>query len=259
MMFFFDLKKYYFYLICYVKCLEKSKVSNTFLGYLWWIIDPLLHMVIYTILSRIVFDVRHDYYPVFFFSAMLIWRYFSTVMIQSADILQFSLHLCRDNYVPKFVFPLAVCITTLNPFFFSLLLLLGIMLICGLVPPITIFITLPILVLALFFFTFASSLIVAHIGILFLDFSVILPHILMLGMFGTPIFWDRAQVSDKYQIFIYLNPIAFFTESSRKIFLEGQVFSYEKLLIVLASSLFIFFIGIYIFYSYDQKYNRIKM
>lgn len=254
-----ELKIYRSYLLYYAKCLEKAKVSNTVMGYLWWVIDPLLHMFIYTMLSRIVFHVRHDYYPVFFFSAMLCWRYFSTVLMQSASIFEYSLYLCRDNYVPKFIFPLSVCITTLNPFLVSLLLLLGLMFLSGLVPSYTIVTVLPFLIILFFFFTFACSLIIAHIGIFFLDFAVILPHLLMVGMFGTPIFWERTQVDPKYYIFIDINPMTFFTESARLLFLQGQSFSFQQYIYVLGFTLILFVFGIMLVYRYDQDYNKIKM
>ncbi|MGL4388096.1 MAG: hypothetical protein ACRCTJ_01720, partial [Brevinema sp.] len=105
--FIYEWKKYKDYMFHYVGALETLRVSNTFLGYIWWFLDPLLNMSIYVILVRFVFSQREPNFPIFFFSAMLVWRYFSMTVAQAATSIILHQHICRDTYIPKFIFPLA--------------------------------------------------------------------------------------------------------------------------------------------------------
>ena len=264
MTFFSTMKRFYRellsnidYIIYYVKALEKAKVSTTALGYLWWFLDPLLNMGIYIILVRVAFSQKDPYYPVFFFSAMLVWRYFSMSVQQSVSSITSNLSLCRDNYVPKFIFPLAVCISSLTPFLFSLGFLGILMVVYGL--PFTIYMLyLPLLIVALFLLTWACSMMVAHINVFMNDFSNILPHIIMIGMFATPIFYNIDKIPQKYIFFMKLNPVGILTTSFRDIFTYGQAPPTMRILYLIFITIFFIMLGIYTLYKNDQIYNRIN-
>ena len=249
---FIEYKDYIFY---YVKALEKAKVSNTALGYVWWFLDPLLNMGIYIILVRIAFGQRDPNFPVFFFSAMLVWRYFSMSIQQATTSITSNLALCRDNYVPKFIFPLAVCVSSLTPFLFSLGFLVVLMIMYGL--PFTIYMLyLPILVAALFLLTWACSMICAHINVFMNDFTNIIPHLIMLGMFATPIFYNIDTIPQEYIFFIKLNPVGILTTSFRDIFTYGQSPPTMRVLYLILITIIFIIVSIHILYKNDQVYNR---
>ena len=255
--FYIEFTEYKDYIIHYVKALEKAKVSNTALGYLWWFLDPLLNMGIYVILVRVAFAQRDPNYPVFFFSAMLVWRYFSMSVQQSATSISSNIPLCRDNYVPKFIFPLAVCISSLTPFLFSLGFL-GILMFLYKLPVTIYMLYLPLLTLALFLLTWACSMIVAHINVFMNDFTNIIPHLIMLGMFATPIFYDINSMPQEYIFFMKLNPVGILTTSFRNIFTYGQEPPTMRLLYLMLITMFFIVLSIYVLYKNDQVYNRIN-
>lgn len=251
-----DFFKYQDYLYYYIKALEKSRVSNTSLGYIWWFLDPLLNMGIYIILVRIAFNQRDPAYPVFFFSAMLVWRYFTMAIQQAAQSISQNVFLCKDNYIPKFIFPLALCVSSLPPFLFSLGVLFAMMLIFQ--TPITIYLLyLPLLLIILFLITCTFSFLCAHINVFMNDFSNILPHIITLGMFATPIFYDMSKIPDKYAIILKLNPLAIITTSFRNIFTYGIAPPTKQLIYLLVITIFFCVFSLHILYKNDQIYNRL--
>ncbi|MGL4677686.1 MAG: ABC transporter permease [Brevinema sp.] len=255
--FFKDLHRYKSYIYYYVKALEKSRVSNTSLGYLWWFLDPLLNMAIYIIMVRIVFGQRDANYPIFFFSAMLVWRYFSMAVQQSASSITDNIQMCKDNYIPKFIFPLAICISSLTPFLFSLVFLF-ILMIAFQVSITLNLLYLPILLISLFLLTWTVSIICAHINVFMNDFGNILPHIIMVGMFSTPIFYDISSIPEKYIFFMKLNPVGIITTSFRDIFTYGVAPPTKQLIYMIIVTIIFLIYSIYLLYKYDQIYNKVS-
>lgn len=255
--FFKEFKEYQFYMSVYIKALQKARVSNTALGYIWWFLDPVLNMAIYIIMVRVAFGQRDDNYPVFFFSAMLVWRYFSMAVQQGAGSIVSNLNLCKDNYVPKFIFPLAVCVSSLTPFLFSLGILFFLMIVFQL--PITVnLLYLPLLILALFLLTYTCAIIAAHISVFMNDFTAIIPHLIMLGMFATPIFYDITRIPEDYIFYVKLNPVGILTTSFRNIFTYGTAPPTLRLIYLMGITLVLLVFSIAMLYKYDQVYNKIS-
>ncbi|MGL4367866.1 MAG: ABC transporter permease [Brevinemataceae bacterium] len=253
-----ELKRYFNYLFCYIQALKTANISNTALGYIWWFLDPLLNMAIYIILVRVAFQQREQGYPVFFFSAMLVWRYFSMMVQQSVMSIVSNISITRDTYVPKFIFPLSLCISGLTPFFFSLFILFVLMLLSQV--PITLYLLYtPFLILILVLLTFGFAMIGAHIQVFMYDFVNIIPHIVTLGMFSTPIFYDMNNISSHWMHkLMKLNPMAVLTMSFRNIFAYGMAPPIMSLIYLFIFSLILCIVGIYILYKYDQVYNKIS-
>ncbi|MGL4394023.1 MAG: ABC transporter permease [Brevinema sp.] len=255
--FIFEFKKYKNYLLYYIRALETDRLSNTTLGYLWWLLDPLLNMGIYVILVRMVFAQRDPNFPVFFFSAMLVWRYFSMTVVQAATSITSKQHICRDTYIPKFVFPLGLVISALKPFLISIGILSVLMVITQV--PFTIYLLyLPLLSIVLVVFTYFCSIIVAHINAFMSDFQNILPHLLTLGMFSTPIFYDVSRIPEEYLLLFKLNPLAILTAAFRNVITYGRAPNLTALAVLFGVSLVGIYFGISLLYRFDQVYNRIS-
>ncbi|MGL4561388.1 MAG: ABC transporter permease [Brevinema sp.] len=249
--------KYKDYLFHFVKALETVRVSNTILGYFWWFLDPLLNMGIYVILVRVVFSQRDPNFPVFFFSAMLVWRYFSMTVTQAATSIISYTHICRDTYIPKFIFPFALTISGIYPFFVSVGILFVLMFLFNVA--FTIYLLyLPLLALLLLLFTFLCSIIVAHITAFINDFENILPHLLTLLMFSTPIFYDISRIPPQYQFLFKLNPLTILTGAFRNVITYGKPPNILALLFLFLFTVLGLFFGLKILYRYDQVYNRIS-
>ncbi len=255
--FFKEFVKYKHYIVYYIKSLEKARVSNTSLGFIWWFLDPLLNMGIYIIMVRVAFGRNDPNFPVFFFSAMLVWRYFAMSVQQSTSSISSNIKLSKDNYVPKFVFPLAICMSSLRPFIFSLLILFSLIVVSK--SPITInLLYFPLLMIVLFLFTWTCSILCAHINVFMNDFSNILPHVIMLGMFATPIFYDISRIPEEYAFFMKLNPVGIITTSFRNIFAYGIEPPTKRLIYLLFITLILLIYSIHMLYKYDKVYNKIS-
>lgn len=255
--FFIEFAQYKDYIFYYSEALERFRVAHTSLGFIWWFLDPLLQMGIYIILVRLVFNQREPNFPVFFFSAMLVWRYFSTSVLQGAHDIRKAIPICRDVYVPKFVYPMVTAFGGIYPLTISMGILFVMMLVFQV--PFTIYLLwLPFLIFIMLLFTVTCTMISAHFGAFFRDFSNILSHLITLGMFATPIFYNIERVPEKYQPFLKLNPVGTLTNSFRSVITYGNPPPAKQLMYIVLITVLFFFFSIWLLYKYDKVYNRIN-
>ena len=81
-----DLMKYRKYMVYSAKAELKAEVANSHLGWLWWILDPLLFMLVYAFVSSIVFKAKEDYFMAFIFVGVTTWEFFNKTLKQSVKL-----------------------------------------------------------------------------------------------------------------------------------------------------------------------------
>ena len=109
--FFNNMKKYWNYSIYAAKSELKSEVANSYLNWLWWILDPISFMVIYTFMVQIVFKTSEPYFPVFIFVGLTCWNYFNTTVSGSVKLVSSNKAIVTKVYVPKYVLLFVKCIS----------------------------------------------------------------------------------------------------------------------------------------------------
>ena len=78
--FYIDLKKYFPYSLVSAKSQLKAEVANSYLNWLWWILDPLCFMLIYTFIFGYVFKAKEPYFTVFIFIGLSMWDFFNSMI-----------------------------------------------------------------------------------------------------------------------------------------------------------------------------------
>ena len=103
--FYTDLKKYWNYIVYAVKSELKVEIINSYLGFLWMILEPLAFMLIYTFIASVVFKSSVEYFPVFVFIGLSIWNFFNKMVVASVKLVSSNRDTVTKVYLPKFVFP----------------------------------------------------------------------------------------------------------------------------------------------------------
>ena len=98
-----DVKKYQKYTIYAAKSELKSEVANSHLSWLWWILDPMLFMIVYTFVALTVFQKSEPYLPVFIFIGYNSWNFFSACLRQSVKLVAANKAIVSKVYIPKFI------------------------------------------------------------------------------------------------------------------------------------------------------------
>jgi lipopolysaccharide transport system permease protein len=168
-----------------VQAAMKKRGSDTFLGNLWWILDPLLQMLVYVVFITIIARRPEPDYPLFIFSAILPWKWFSTVVTDGTLAVVSQGGLIRQIAFPKIVLPIASATAEVVGFAWGLIPLFLIMLFYS--DRITIYLLwLPIIAAVQYVFSLASAVLVSAANVFFRDLGNVIQHALRLWWFLSP-------------------------------------------------------------------------
>jgi ABC-type polysaccharide/polyol phosphate export permease len=193
----------------------KKKGADSLLGNLWWVIDPLLQMLVYVVLVTIIFQRNIEAYPLFIFAAILPWKWFTSAVGDAIVSVSAQDRLIKQVHFPKLVLPTAALSAGVANFVFGLIPLLAIMLLLypHKLSPYLLFIA-PIAVVQ-FVFTAAVGYVVAAVNVFYRDIGNVSRHVLRLWFYLSPALYGPvtiAQLGESHPTmfqFMQLNP--FFT------------------------------------------------
>ena len=248
----------YYNIILYRAFAElKSEGTRTYAGYLWWIFDPLMSLLIYYVAFKYIFHRSTENFAIFLFIGIVVYRFFAGTVTRSASSIHSSKGLMQLVYIHKSIFPLSVVIVNLVKFIVTFILVLIVTWLAGIAPTWAL-LGLPILIIVELIFIIGSSMICAAITPFFPDFQIVLGTILHLLIFLSGVFFDVSKLSPKIQMIIRLNPIAVIIEQCRVIILNGQFPNLLHLLPTLGISLLFFYIGWIIIHRYNRYFPKIS-
>ena len=195
----------------------KVRYRQTLLGAAWVIGQPLIAMLIFTVLfNRVarISGIPGVPYPVFVLSGLLIWTFFSSSVSRSSQGLIGQAYLISKVYFPRLVIPLAGIVVDLTDLFVSGLLLAALMIWYGTVPALTI-VFLPVVLSIAIAFAIGTGLWLASLNVRYRDFRVLIPFALQIAMYATPVVYPLAALPEKYRVAARLNPMAGIVEGFR--------------------------------------------
>lgn len=213
-------------LVRYLVTAEMHKRGvDTVLGNFWWILDPLLQMVVYVVLVTLIARGQGiDDYPLFIFAAILPWKWFTASVIDATSSVASQDRLIKQIAFPKIVLPVAATTAGVVGFVFGLIPLGGLMLFS--VERITPYLLLiPVIAIVQFVFTIAVALLVSAGNVFFRDLGNVARHVLRLWFYLSPGLYSLAllenvRLLDEYPILetlLHINPFAILFEAYRAV------------------------------------------
>lgn len=194
----------------------KVLYAQTILGLSWAIIQPLVQIVIFTIVFGRVAKVSTDGIPYILFSTVAIipWTYMSQSMTQASESLVQGQHMLGKIYFPRMILPMTPVLARLIDFGISLLIIFGVMLYYRILP------TWNLLFLPLFFVLMISipagiGMWLSALAIRFRDVRHAMPFVVRMLIYTAPIVYSASSLPDKYRFIYSLNPIVGVIEGYR--------------------------------------------
>lgn len=194
----------------------KLRYKQTLLGALWVILQPLLMTLVFTVFFRLVGHppVKNIPYPLFLYAGLLPWMFFSTAVLGSSYSLISQADMVRKIYFPRVLLPAAAVAVRLSDFIISLAALIFLMIWYGVYP--TVFILwMPLIILNLWLFTMGLGTLLAALNIRYEDVGTVLPVLLQIWMFISPIVYPSNLVPPRLRWLYHLNPLAGIIEGFR--------------------------------------------
>lgn len=256
--FFKNVKKYYKYAIRSAKAELKSEVADSYLNWLWWIIEPLCFMLIYTFVFGTIFQNNEKYFASFIFLGLTAWDFFNRMVTGSVKLIINNRDLVTKVYIPKYILLMSKSFTYLFKMGISLCLAFILMLFQHV--PLTwhIIFLIPVL-MVLYVVSFGIGLILMHFGVTLNDLSNLTNIGLKMLFYLSGVFYNiNKKLKGKLAfVLLRLNPIAFIMNEMRKVVIYGKFPSYEGLLFWLLIGLTLTIIGIKIIHKNENSYAKV--
>lgn len=251
-----DIKKYKEYISYTTKSELKIQLSNTYLGYLWWILDPLMYMLVYMLVVMVIFKTSVENFPIFVFCAVLSWKWTTTAIMECTNSIKARVGVLQSVYMPKFILPLIKVMLNSVKFLFGIIVLLALIAVYKI--PYSIH-NLEFIFVFIVNFTLilGIGLILSHLGVFFRDVNNILSFTIRLWFYLSPGFYSLDRVPENLRILWWFNPMTAIFESYRNVFMYNKSPHYLGLSIWFGISLVMIFIGIKYLYKFDKNYTKV--
>jgi lipopolysaccharide transport system permease protein len=194
----------------------KVRYKQTLLGAGWAIIQPLMTMVVFTIFFGHLAKVPSDGlpYPVFSLMALVPWTYFAAALAGCSTSLSGYQHIISKVYFPRLIIPMAAVIAPLVDFAIGFVVLIGFMVWYRIVPGPSI-VWLPALMLLALATAASVGVWLAALNVRYRDVRYVLPFVVQLWMFATPVAYPASLVPERWRAVYGLNPMAGVVEGFR--------------------------------------------
>ena len=194
----------------------KGRYRQMALGPLWIIIKPLVDMVIFSVIFGRLAKLPSEGvpYPIFTYTALLPWSYFSGAAGASVGSLLSQMGVISKVYFPRLVVPVSAVLSGLVDLVFSFLVLLGMMAYYGFAPSMAI-LTLPLYVLLATATALSVGLWSATVAVRFRDLQFAITYSLQIWMYATPVAYTASLIPERWQLLYQLNPMYWVIEGFR--------------------------------------------
>ena len=201
----------------------KLKYRRSFLGYVWSVLNPLLIMIVMTIVFSTMFDRNIENFPVYLFCGQLLFNFMNTSTHQAIFAITGTAALLKKTYVPKYIFVLSKITSGLVDCVFSLGALLIVIVFTG--AKLTGWALLfPLVFLQLYIFCVGLGLFLAQANVFFRDSQFIYNAVTTAWMYLTPIFYPIEMLPDWVAWFVkHLNPMYFYVGQFRDLVYHGRL------------------------------------
>ena len=251
-----DIKKYFHYSIVAAKAQLKTEVADSYLNWIWWFLEPLCFMLIYTFMFGYVFNSSEQYFPVYIFIGLSMWTFFNKTIQASVKMIKANSAIVSKVYFPKYILILTRIWVNGFKMLISFVIVAAMMIFFRITLTWNILYAIPIL-LILILFTFGCSCILMHWGVYVNDLSNIISIVTRMLFYVTGVFYNlEKRVPLIGTALNRYNPVAFLLSSMRQCLIYEQAPLQSWLLGWLAASLLLTLLGIRTIYKEENSYVK---
>jgi lipopolysaccharide transport system permease protein len=194
----------------------KVRYKQTAIGAAWVILQPLLTMMVFTVVFGYLARIPSDGlpYPLFAYTALLPWTYFSQALTRGGGGLVGSANLISKVYFPRLIIPLSSVVTPGVDFLLSFVILLGLMVWYGIAPTWGVF-ALPLFLLLALMTALAVGLLLSPLHVKYRDVGYIIPFLTQFWMYASPVIYPVSLIPERWRLLYSLNPMVGVIEGFR--------------------------------------------
>jgi len=235
--------------------------KQTILGPLWYLIQPVLTTIVFTVIFGKVAKIPTDSLPpmLFYLAGVTAWNYFAESFKNTADTFNRNANIFGKVYFPRIVMPLSIVISGLLKFGIQLLLFIGFIIYfrfqdVDIIPIWNKMWLVPFLLLMMGFLGLGFGMVISSLTTKYRDLVFLVQFGIQLLMYTTPVIYPLSTIPEKYRWVIEANPVSSIVETFRYVFLGEGTFNWISLMYSAFFTLVLMFIATIIFNRTEKNF-----
>lgn len=236
----------------------RAQVARSYLGVLWWIIEPVLYLGAFALVFTKIFQRGDGNYVPFLLIALVPWKWFASCLSVGCNSIMANGGLMKLVYLPKLVFPTITVVSATIKFAFIFVILIAFVLLWGL--PITpAWLALPGVLILQFGLNLGVAMVAAALIPFAKDLRIVIDNLLLVLMFLSGVFYSPSdlKLSPEMQELFLLNPVADLFTAYRSILLEGTFPDGKIIAIIVAYTIVLMSMGYLLLKRYDRTFPKL--
>lgn len=221
----------------------RGRYKGSVLGFFWTFLNPLLQLVVYTLVFSVIMRAGIEDYYLFLFVALVPWNFFSTSVSGGAGCITSQQNLVNKIYFPREVLPISHVLSQLINMLLSFLVVIAVLLVAGKGVNLYVWGYLPVIILQETLLAFGLTLLFSAVTVYFRDMQFLLNIFMMAWQFLTPVMYSVDMVPEKLRMIFYLNPMTPIIIAYRDIFYYKQSPELETFLLGTAMGVIMLIVG----------------
>jgi lipopolysaccharide transport system permease protein len=234
----------------------RAESERTYIGFLWWILEPLASLLVYYVVFGLVLIRDIDNYVAFLFVGLVPWRWLQMSVMHGASSILAAKSLMRQVYLPKVLFPAVTLLTDAFKFLVVFGLVLAFVVVSGF-PVTSAYLWLPVLLLVQALLISTATLLAAAFTPFFPDLRIVLDNVVRLWFFLSGIFYEVSMFPDPIQAWFRLNPMVPILEGYRKVLLHGTAPDVTLLALIGVGGAALTVLGAHLIHRNDYRYPKL--
>ncbi len=198
----------------------RAEAERTYLGVVWWVLDPLINMAIYYLVFGVFLQMKTNDFIPFLLTGLVVWRFIEATVVRASNSILQNVTMVRQVAFRKIIFPLIAVGTCMMEYVFSLALLVVVLLICGYRPGVT-WLAAPLVLLVELAFVLAMSLPLAVVVTFVPDVGKLISQLLRILFYLSGIFYTAKRLPPPMVPWLKLNPAIHIVEGMRDVLMYG--------------------------------------
>lgn len=234
----------------------KIKYKNSYLGYLWSILSPLMLATVFYFVFHTISRMDIKDYTLFLVTGLFIWTWLANTIQVSTMLFVGNAPLIKKVNFPRNFLAIALVLSEGFNFFFSIPIVASFMLYYSQLPSLNWLIGIPILAVISGVFIYGLSLVIGVINLIFRDMERILMIVMTILFYATPILYPASKIPERYHNLLYINPFSSFVISWRDLLLHGS-FNMEFIGLSVIYSALAFLLGSVVYNKFKYKFAEL--
>lgn len=233
----------------------KAEAKRTYIGLLWWIVEPVIFMLIFYFVFGVLFQRGTPDFVPFLLVGLVVWHWFQATITQCSNAIIVNQPLLQQVVVPKALFPTVIILTNTAKFAIVALIMVVFLVAYG-VPVQGSWLYGAFTLAVMLAFILGLSMVLAAIVPIIPDLRVLIDNGFRALFFLSGIFYDISELPDRFEEILHFNPIAVIISTLRVAVLDGGVSNVQVMLWIVLLSIVMTVAGLAIMKANRSRYAK---